>query len=59
MRRHVPAADLPSLSLCAGDEALRLQQDLPLGRGHVCLDPTRLPPTLKQIFADSMMKDLA
>lgn len=42
-----------------GDEAVRLQQELPLGRGHVCLDPTRLPPTLKQIFADSMLRDMA
>jgi len=41
-----------------GDEAVRLQQELPLGKGHVCLDPTRLPPTLKQIFADSMMRNM-
>lgn len=42
-----------------GDEAVRLQNELPLGRGHVCLDPTRLPPTLKQIFTDSMLRDMA
>lgn len=42
-----------------GDEAVRLQQELPLGKGHVCLDPTRLPPTLKSIFADSMLRGMA
>jgi len=39
-----------------GDEAARLQKELPLGLAHVCLDPTRLPATFKQIFAESTLK---
>ena len=41
-----------------GDEAVRLAKEMPLGTAHVCLDPTRLPPTFKQIFTTSMFKDL-
>eukprot|EP00658_Telonema_sp_P-2_P061770 TRINITY_DN50439_c0_g1_i1.p1 TRINITY_DN50439_c0_g1~~TRINITY_DN50439_c0_g1_i1.p1 ORF type:complete len:534 (+),score=125.56 TRINITY_DN50439_c0_g1_i1:106-1707(+) len=33
-----------------GDEAIRLAKEMPLGIAHVCLDPTRLPPTFKHIF---------
>lgn len=51
---HAAAFFIASL----GDEAVRLAKEMPLGLAHVCLDPARLPPTLKQIFTASMFKDL-
>lgn len=35
------------------DEAARILQELPRGRGHVCLDTSELPRTFKQIFASA------
>ena len=39
------------------DEAAKIRDGLPLGKGHVCLDTSLLPLTFKQIFASSAISD--
>eukprot|EP01130_Rhizamoeba_saxonica_P014862 TRINITY_DN6540_c0_g1_i2.p1 TRINITY_DN6540_c0_g1~~TRINITY_DN6540_c0_g1_i2.p1 ORF type:complete len:188 (+),score=46.18 TRINITY_DN6540_c0_g1_i2:357-920(+) len=39
------------------DEAERIKKELPLGKAHVCLDPSQLPTTFKQIFTASTLND--
>ncbi|RLN94302.1 hypothetical protein BBJ28_00003843 [Nothophytophthora sp. Chile5] len=36
------------------DEAERIRRDLPVGRGHVCLDTAELPRMFKQIFTAAL-----
>jgi hypothetical protein len=37
-----------------GDEADRIQEGLPTGRGFVCLDTSRLPGLFKQLFSQQL-----
>lgn len=37
------------------DEADQWKRDLPVGRGYVCLDTTKLPYIFKQIFTTNLM----
>eukprot|EP00040_Diaphanoeca_grandis_P037065 m.239589 g.239589 ORF g.239589 m.239589 type:complete len:1870 (-) comp33748_c0_seq3:356-5965(-) len=39
-----------------GDQATRLKENLPAGRGFVCMDMEELPKILKRIFTDVMLK---
>ena len=39
------------------DEAERIKRELPLGRAFVCLDPSILPQTFKEIFSESIRDD--
>ncbi|KAI5695056.1 hypothetical protein M8J75_010206 [Diaphorina citri] len=38
-----------------GDQAKRLTQELPAGRGFVCMDLTEIPQILQQIFSASLL----
>ena len=37
-----------------GDEAERIQNSLPTGRGYVCLDTGRLPGLFKNLFSQQL-----
>ena len=37
-----------------GDEAERIQNSLPTGRGYVCLDTGRLPALFKNLFSQQI-----
>ena len=39
-----------------GEEADRLNKELPTGRGYVCLDTSKLPATFKHIFSTAIAK---
>lgn len=39
------------------DEAKRIEKELPIGKSHVCLNPSTLPTTFKNILANDTLTD--